>query len=113
MALNTAALNLMANELAGAGLYMALHTAAPNASGSNETTAARKAAGWGPAASGTIATGGPLAFTGGAASGPVTHASIWSAITGGTFYGSAPLTGDASFNSAGEYTLNSFTITGT
>ena len=108
MALNDTALNLMAEALADVALYLSLDT---NGSGT-ESTAGRLAAGWGAAAAGDLSIAAPKAFTGGASNGPVSHVGLRSAATGGTFYGSYPVTGDASFNSAGEYTLDSFTIAG-
>lgn len=112
MALNSTALNAMANALAVAAPHLSLHSATPNASGSNETTASRQPASWGSASSGAIAISGAKAFTGGASNGAVTHVGLWSASSAGTFYGSYAVTGDASFNSAGEYTLDTFTVTG-
>ena len=109
MALNDAALNLMANALAAAATHLSLDT---NGSGT-ESTAGRLAAGWGTAANGDIAIGSAKAFTGGASNGPVTHVGLRSASSGGTFYGSFAVTGDASFNSAGEYSLDTFTVAGT
>jgi hypothetical protein len=55
---------------------------------------------------------GPIDFEGGAASGAATHLGFWSAPTGGVFYGFVPLTGDQSFNAAGEYTVNSISLNG-
>ena len=46
-------------------------------------------------------------FTGLTANQAVSHVSYWSALTGGTFYGSAALTGDISANAAGAYTVTS------
>lgn len=91
--------------------YISLHSAAPNDSGSNETTAARIAAAWTTAASGEIHLAAALNFTGGASNGAVTHFGAWSAPTGGDFGGSYAVTGDASFNTAGEYTLDTASIT--
>ena len=54
-----------------------------------------------------------IAFTGGAASGPVVRVGYWSASTSGTYYGGSLLTGDATFNAAGEYTVTSVVETGT
>lgn len=112
MALNANGLNVMANALAAVATHGALHSAAPDSSGSNQTSAARKPLTWGSAASGTVAVTGTYAFTGGAANGAVHSLGLWSALTSGTFYGSFAITGDASFNSAGEYTLDSFSLSG-
>ncbi len=109
--LNDTLLNIGANAMAGAALYLSLHTATPDVSGSNPASSARVAAGWGTAATGDITTTNK-AFTGGAASGPCVAVGLWSAATAGTFYGYYPLTGDQTFNAAGEYTITSLTING-
>ncbi len=57
------------------------------------------------------ATGTPYSFTGTPADG-ATHALLFSASTGGTFYGYDALTGDQAFNAAGEYEITALTITG-
>jgi hypothetical protein len=54
-----------------------------------------------------------IAFTGLTANQSVTHVSYWAASMGGTFRGSAALTGDATADAAGEYTVTSITETGT
>lgn len=112
MALNDTALNLMATALGGAAQYLSLHSATPDATGSSETTAGRQSAGWAAASGGDIAITAAKPFTGGASNGAVTHVGLWSAATAGTFYGSFAVTGDQSFNSAGEYTLDTLTIAG-
>lgn len=113
MALNDALLNIAANAMGVAAAFASIHTAAPNASGSNESTAARKVIDWSAAAAGDLALDAPLAFTGGAAGGPATHIGFWSLATGGVFYGFFPLTGDLTFNAAGEYTVSAVALTGT
>lgn len=110
MPLNTNGLNAAATGVSNAAAYVSLHSALPDATGSNETTAARKAAAW-QGAGATRDLVSTLSFTGGAASGPVTHAGLWSAASGGTFYGSIALTGDTTFNAAGEYNVTELTIT--
>jgi hypothetical protein len=37
---------------------------------------------------------------------------LWSAASGGTFGGEFVLTGDTTFNSLGQYTVNSLALTG-
>lgn len=111
MALNTAGLNVQANAFAAAATHLALHTADPGTTGTSSSAAARVTAGWAAAANGAVVASNK-AFTGGAASGPVTHVGFWSAITGGTFYGSSPLTGDLTFNAAGEYNITTLTVSG-
>lgn len=110
MTLNDAALNIGANAIRAAITHVSLHSAAPNATGSNETTAARRPIAWSAAVAGDI-TASNIAFTGVAANGPVTHLGYWSAATGGTFYGFRALAGDQSANAAGEYTVTSVSET--
>lgn len=112
MALNDAALNVAAGAIRTAITHLSLHSSTPNSSGSNETTAARVAAGWGSVSgSGDFSTTNK-AFTGVAANGAVTHIGFWSASTAGTFYGYVPATGDQTANSAGEYTVATVTVDG-
>lgn len=111
--LNDTVLNIGAAAMQTAMAYAAIHTAQPNATGSNPSTAARQPITWDTAANGDMVATVDLAFTGGAASGPATHVGFWSALTAGTFYGWLPLTGDQTFNAAGEYTLTGISIPGT
>jgi len=113
MPLNDTILNIGNAAMQTAMTHMSLHTATPNTSGSNESTAARQAITWVTAANGDIVATVDLAFTGGTASGACTHVGFWSASSAGTFYGYLPLTGDQTFNAAGEYTVTGITITGT
>lgn len=119
MALNDTILNIGAAAMQAAMTHAAIHTAEPNASGSNPATSARQAITWVTAANGDMVATVDLAFTGGASSGPATHVGFWSSAgsgsppTGGTFYGWLPLTGDQTFNAAGEYTLTGISIPGT
>lgn len=105
MALNDAALIVGANAIKAAITHISLHTAGAVTLSTSESTAARKPVTWATDADGDITTG-PHAFTGGTASGPVVRVGYWSALTAGTYYGGALLTGDQAFNAAGEYTVN-------
>jgi hypothetical protein len=93
-----------AGVIAGAG-YASIHTAAPNSSGSNESAAARKAIGWTTPATGDSSNTADILITGGTPGGPATHVGVWSALTVGTIKGYSALTGDQTFNAAGEYTI--------
>lgn len=112
MPLNDAILTIGAEAMSDAITHISLHTAQPDGTGSNESAAARQVSTWDAAANGDMILTVDHAFTGGAASGACTHVGFWSAITAGTFYGYLPLTGDQTFNAAGEYTLEAITITG-
>lgn len=111
MGLSIKGRNTSADALATAYPYISLHSATPSDSGSNETSAARIAAAWTDASTGEIEIADALAFTGGASNGAVAAFGIWSATSAGDFGGYYAVTGDASFNSAGEYTLDTATIT--
>ena len=113
MALNDTLLNIGNAAMQTAMTHLAIHTAEPNGSGSNESAAARQSITWVTAANGDMVATVDLAFTGGAASGAATHVGFWSASSAGTFYGWQVLTGDQTFNAAGEYTVTGITITGT
>lgn len=112
--LNDTLLNIGVTAMQTAAAYLSLHSATPNGSGSNETTATRVAASWGTATNGDFATLTNKAWTGGAAGGPVAAVGFWSAPTGGTFYGYQPIgSGDVTFNQAGEFSVTSLSIVGT
>lgn len=117
MAINDALLNIGVAAMQSAATHLSLHSAQPSAAGSNETTAARVAAGWPAPSNGDFGALTNKNFTGGAGNGPVTHVGFWSAPIGGTFYGWLAIptggTNDLQFNAAGEYTITSLTIPGT
>jgi len=85
--------------------YVAIHTAEPDDTGSNESTADREDIGWTTPASGDSTNTADILFTGGTPGGPATHVGVWSASTAGTIKGYSALTGDQMFNAAGEYTI--------
>ena len=112
MPLLDATLNSMADHLAGLITHVSLHTADPGTSGANESSAGRQPVTWTAAATGDIEATAPLEFTGGTASGPITHVGFWSAATGGTFHGSQATTGDSTFSSTGTVTLTELQVLG-
>lgn len=115
MALNNAAMVVAANALTSALAYGQLHYGAAGSSGTdNVTTAAREAISWAsPSGAGTLVLASSISFTGGPDSGSVFSLTLWSASSGGTFYGEIPLSGDAAFNSSGGYTVTALDLTGT
>jgi len=113
MALNDTIQNIGCTAMQGAMTHAQIHTGQPSAAGSLEASSARQAITWITAANGDMVATADLNFTGGAASGAATHIGFWSAATTGTFYGWQVLTGDQTFNAAGEYTVTGITITGT
>jgi hypothetical protein len=104
MSLVAAGLNSAANGFTAAYPYISLHTTGAVSSSANESSAARVAASWG-GASGGVVTFTNKAFTGGASSGAAIRVGYWSASTAGTYGGGSLLTGDQTFNAAGEYTI--------
>jgi len=106
MALNNASLNTGGSAIAAGYPYLSLHTTGAVTSSTSESTAARVAASWTVSAGGNL-TASNVAFTGGTANGAVVRVGYWSAATGGTYGGGALLTGDQTFNSAGQYTVTS------
>lgn len=113
MGFTDALLNIGVTAMQGAALYMSLHHTTPDATGSNETTAARVPCSWPAPANGDFGVLTNKLFTGGAPNGDVVEVGFWTAASGGTWRGSFPLTGDQKFNGAGEYTLTSLAIPGT
>ena len=111
MPLNDNALNAMADHLATLATSASLHSADPGATGINETTAGRQTVTWTGAATGDIAISAQENFTGGGASAACTYVGLWNGA-GTVFYGGFALTGDQTFNAAGEYTLETLTLDG-
>lgn len=108
MGLNAAGINALLEDGNEAVVYVALGNGP--ASG-NQVSAARVQLTSSVSGGVITATGVPYAFTG-TPNASVTHALLFSAATSGTFYGFDALTGDATFNSDGDYDLTSLTITG-
>lgn len=117
MALSNYALNTAADAIAAVATHARIHTGDPGASGtSNVSTAGVETLTWGAASgSGDVSITAPVLFTGGTPSGAATHITLWDGDpgSGGTYVGSKALTGDQTFNSAGEYTLTDLDLDGT
>lgn len=114
MALNDTSKNLMLDQLATVAVYASLHTADPGTTGTSEVTGgspayARKSITWNSAATGNLDSSNQPVFDV-PGSTTVTHAGLWSAVSAGTFYGSADIT-DETFAGQGTYTLTDFDIT--
>jgi hypothetical protein len=112
MALNSTAKNLALEELADAAIYISLHTADPGSTGTSEVTGgtyARKSITWAAASSGAIALSNQPVLDVPAGT-TITHIGLWSAVSGGTFYGGDDITSEA-FVSAGTYRVDSGSVT--
>lgn len=110
MGLNATAKNLMLNALGAVAGYASLHTADPGASGTGEVTGgspayARKAVTWNAAASSNLDSSNAPVFDVPAGT-TVTHFGLWSASSGGTFYGGQSLSASETFTAQGDYTLD-------
>ena len=114
MPLTNQGLQDMALAFQGKYVYAQLHTAAGGAAHtSNVSAAGRVSVSWSvPVNDGDFDIASPLAFTGGAPSGPVYSVSLWNQLTGGVCGGEFLVTGDTSFNAAGEYTVTSIGLNG-
>jgi hypothetical protein len=110
MALNDAALVLAANAVDTAITHFQLYSAATNGAGTTNAVGSRVAVNGTVDADGDI-TWSNAAFTGLTANQAVHSVGYFSASSGGTFYGVSVLTGDATANSVGEYTVTSVTET--
>lgn len=111
--LNDTLLNIGNAAMQAAATHARLYTAEPNAAGTtNQATSGLVAVTWVTAANGDMVITADAAFTGGAASGPCTFIGLWNSA-GTVFYGYYALTGDQTFNAAGQYTFTGLTITGT
>ena len=112
MPLNAAGLQLGGSGIAAGIVAVALHSALPDASGSNQCASARLAASL--TSTNGVVSMTSKAFTGVAANGAVTYLGFWSQVAaGGTFLGYQALTGDQAANAAGQYTVSACTITPT
>lgn len=100
--------SVMLTELGTVAGYASLHIGDPGTTGANEVTGgspayARKAVTWGSPSAGEMAAAGQPVFdvpTGTT----ITHVGIWSAVSGGTFYGSGEVVNET-FGAQGTYTL--------
>lgn len=94
MALNDNGKNALVNGLAAVVTHISLHTAEPDATGSNEVAGgsyARQAVTWTAAALGVRDNNADITHP--VPAGTITHYGLWSALAAGTFYGSIPRTG--------------------
>jgi hypothetical protein len=115
MPYSDAAKNLMLTALAAQARYVSLHSVNPGTAGTGELTGgapayARGSIAYGAAAAGTIddSTNGLLFNV--PAGGTVAYAGVWSAVSGGTFYGSGTVSSTEVFTGQGTYTLNDFKL---
>lgn len=114
MAFVVARLNAAVDTALATSTHIQAHTASPGAAGTTAlaTNVVRAAlAGVGAAAAGVDTITATFTFTG-SSGGPVTHFSLWTASTAGTFNGDGTLTPNESFAGAGTLAVT-ITVTGT
>lgn len=111
MALNDTAKDEMLTDLASKIAYLSAHTADPGTDGSNEVSGspyARKAVAWSAASAGSMAASADVTISI-PGSTTVTYVGLWSALTGGTFYGSDAITSET-FGADGSLDVTAATI---
>ena len=108
--LNNAALNTGGTAIKNEITHMQLHSTNVGGAWGTNAVGSRVAVTGSVAAGGTI-TWSNVAFTGLTANQAIGGVSYWTASTGGSNRGGSAVTGDATANSAGEYTLTTVTET--
>lgn len=110
MGLNNNGKNVALSGLAAVASYVSLHTADPGTTGTGEVSGgspayARKAITWNAPAAGNLDSSNVPVFDIPAGT-TVTHFGLWSASTGGTFYGGNAISASEAFAAQGEYSLD-------
>lgn len=108
MPLNTAGINAVLDQ--GNEVTMWVGVGSGQTAG-DQTSAQRRQVTFSVASGVLTDTGVPHDYTGTPGAG-ATNALFFSASSAGTFYGYDGLTGDATFNAAGEYSITSLTVSG-
>lgn len=112
MALQTVALNDGVDGIVASISHVSIHTADPGGTGANEVSGggyARQAVTWAAASGGSRSATATLSFSA-AGSTAAGFCGLWTALTGGTWYGGNANTGDTAFNAAGDYDLTSLSV---
>lgn len=114
MPLNNPALLFLAAQAQGILAYAQLHSGPAGVAGTdNIAVAGRQLVHWGtPTGAGNFGLISQISFTGGTPGSDVYSVSMWSAETGGVFYGEDPLTGDVTFNALGDFHVTAIDATG-
>lgn len=112
MAFETNIFDPMLDEAVSLAVVASLHTATPDASGSNEVSGgsyARQDITWGSASSGSVASTSIPVFDV-PSSTTVTHIGLWDTAET-TFYGSVALSPEEVFGASGQLTVDPLTLT--
>ena len=114
MALSTTGKNTALNAIASAATWFSLHTADPGTTGANEVTGgspayARQQGTWSPPSGGVLSMAAAETFD--VPTATIAYYGVWSAASGGTFYGGGALSASEVFAAQGTYQLAGATIT--
>lgn len=115
MALSNAGKNVMLDALGAVAVFASLHTADPGTTGASEVTGgspayARKAITWFASSGGDLDNNANPTFDV-PASTTVAYFGLWSAASGGTFYGGGALSASETYSAQGTYTLADADVT--
>lgn len=113
--LSPAGKNVMLDALGAVAVFASMHTADPGTAGTSEVTGgspayARKSITWFAASAGDLDNNANPVFDVPAGT-TVTHFGLWSAGSGGTFYGGGALSTAETFGGQGTYTLTDADVT--
>lgn len=101
MALSVTARNALASAIASGATWISVHTSDPGTTGAGEAAGVpRKQTTWGAPASGDIV--GSQVTLDVVAGGPYGWFGIWTAVSGGTFYGGGTLSPAETFAGTGQ-----------
>jgi len=111
MPLNTAALDVGGEAIAADITHATLHSATPDANGSNVIAGMGRQPIDLDSNNGNLVLATTVNFTGGAAGTPVAAVGLWNGPTGTNWRGYATRTaGDTALNAAGQYAVSSLSI---
>lgn len=113
MAFSTSGKDVMLDQLGTVAVYASLHTADPGGTGTSEATGgtpayARKSITWNASSGGSKTASNAPVFD--VPAGTYSHFGLWSAVSGGTFYGGGTLSASETFAAQGTYTLSTTTL---
>lgn len=105
---------VMLDALGAVAIYASLHTADPGTNGANEASGgtpayARKSITWNATAAGDLDSSNAPVFD--VPANTYTHFGLWSAASGGTYYGGGALSASETFSAQGTYTLTDADVT--
>lgn len=113
MPFSNAGKHVMLDQLGTVAVFASLHTSDPGTTGTAEATGgspayARKSITWNAASGGSKGSASAPVFD--VPAGTYSHFGLWSAASGGTFYGGGSLSASETFAAQGTYTLSTATL---